>query len=51
MHHLAFHVDDIHQELNRLTALGFEAIGDIKKGADKEINMFSSSKNYLWSSD
>ena len=24
MHHLAFHVDDIHQELSRLKALGFE---------------------------
>ena len=40
MHHLAFHVDDIHQELNRLTALGFEAIGDIKKGADKKLICF-----------
>ena len=33
-------MDDIHQELNRLTALGFEAIGDIKKGADKKLICF-----------
>ena len=30
----------MHQELNRLTALGFEAIGDIKKGADKKLICF-----------
>ena len=40
MHHLAFYVDDINQELNRLTSLGFEAIGEIKKGADKKLICF-----------
>ena len=40
MHHLAFHVDDIHQELSRLKALGFEAIGDVKKGADRKLICF-----------
>lgn len=40
MHHLALHVDDIHQELSRLRALGFEAIGDIKKGADRKLICF-----------
>ena len=40
MHHLAFHVDDIHQELSRLIALGFEPIGDVKKGADQKLICF-----------
>ena len=40
MHHLALHVDDIHQELSRLRALGFEAIGDVKKGADRKLICF-----------
>ena len=40
MHHLALYVDDIHQELSRLTALGFETIGDVKKGADKKLICF-----------
>ena len=40
IHHLAFHVDDIYQELSRLKALGFEAIGDVKKGADQKLICF-----------
>ena len=40
MHHLALHVEDIHAELARLTNLGFEAIGDIKKGADNKLICF-----------
>lgn len=36
IHHLAFHVDDIHEELNRLLGLGFEKVGEIKKGADNK---------------
>ena len=40
IHHLAFHVDDINVELNRLIGLGFEKIGDIKKGADNKLICF-----------
>ena len=40
MHHLAFHVDDIYQELSRLKALGFKTIGDVKKGADRKLICF-----------
>ena len=40
VHHLAFHVDDIYQELSRLKALGFKAIGDVKKGADRKLICF-----------
>ena len=40
MHHLALHVEDIHSELARLTNLGFEAIGDIKHGADNKLICF-----------
>ena len=40
MHHLALYVDDIHQELNRLTALGFETVGEVKKGADQKLICF-----------
>ena len=40
MHHLALHVEDIHEELARLTNLGFEAIGDIKQGADNKLICF-----------
>ena len=40
MHHLALHVEDIHSELTRLTNLGFEAIGDIKQGADNKLICF-----------
>ena len=40
MHHLALHVEDIHSELARLTNLGFEAIEDIKQGADNKLICF-----------
>ena len=40
MHHLALHVDDIHKELGRLKTLGFETIGDVKKGADQKLICF-----------
>ena len=40
IHHLAFHVDDINVELERLLALGFEKVGDIKKGADNKLICF-----------
>jgi methylmalonyl-CoA/ethylmalonyl-CoA epimerase len=40
MHHLALYVDDIHQELSRLTSLGFETIGEVKKGADQKLICF-----------
>ena len=40
IHHLAFHVDDIKDELDRLIGLGFEKIGDIKKGADNKLICF-----------
>ena len=40
MHHLALHVEDIHSELARLTSLGFEAIGNIKQGADNKLICF-----------
>ena len=33
-HHIAFHVDNIHDELDRLTKEGFQQIGEIKPGAD-----------------
>tara|TARA_B100001287_G_scaffold276658_1_gene288495 strand:- start:630 stop:1034 length:405 start_codon:yes stop_codon:yes gene_type:complete len=40
IHHIAFHVDDIDAELNRLIALGFEKIGNVKKGADNKLICF-----------
>ena len=40
MHHIAFYVDDIHLEIDRLTNLGFEAIGEIKQGADNKLICF-----------
>ena len=40
MHHLALHVDNIHSELARLVNLWFEAIGDIKQGADNKLICF-----------
>ena len=40
MHHLALHVEDIHSEVTRLTNLGFEAIGEIKQGADNKLICF-----------
>ena len=40
MHHMAFHVDDIHQELERLRQEGFQQIGEVKKGADNKLICF-----------
>tara|TARA_B110000444_G_C18462313_1_gene420835 strand:+ start:47 stop:442 length:396 start_codon:yes stop_codon:yes gene_type:complete len=40
MHHMAFHVDDIKEELNRLTKEGFQQIGEVKKGADNKLICF-----------
>ena len=40
MHHMAFHVDDIHQELKRLTNEGFQQIGEVKQGADNKLICF-----------
>ena len=36
----AFHVDDIHQELERLTKEGFQQIGEVKEGADNKLICF-----------
>ena len=40
MHHIAFLVEDIKSEIDRLTKLGFEVIGDVKKGADNKLICF-----------
>jgi methylmalonyl-CoA/ethylmalonyl-CoA epimerase len=40
MHHMAFHVDDIKQELKRLSKEGFKQIGEVKKGADNKLICF-----------
>jgi methylmalonyl-CoA/ethylmalonyl-CoA epimerase len=45
MHHLALHVDNIHLELERLTNLGFETIGEVSKGADNKLICFLNPKS------
>ena len=40
IHHIAFHVDNIHDELDRLTKQGFQQIGEIKPGADDKLICF-----------
>ena len=40
IHHIAFHVDNIHDELDRLTKEGFQQIGEIKPGADDKLICF-----------
>lgn len=41
IHHLAFAVDDIHKEIKRLTAEGFELLSETpKKGADNKLVVF-----------
>ena len=45
MHHLALHVEDIHLELERLTNLGFETIGEVSKGADNKLICFLNPKS------
>ncbi len=40
IHHIAYDVEDIVAERNRLIAEGFQAIGDIKHGADHKLVCF-----------
>ena len=40
MHHIAFAVDDIYAEIERLTALGFTPLGVPKPGADNKLICF-----------
>ena len=48
MHHMAFHVDDIHQELKRLTNEGFQQIGEVKQGADNKLICFLHPKTTIF---
>ena len=45
IHHIAFHVDNIHDELDRLTKEGFQQIGEVKKGADNKLICFLPQNN------
>lgn len=40
IHHIAFHVDNIQDELDRLKKEGFQQIGEIKAGADNKLICF-----------
>ena len=40
IHHLAFHVEDIHAEIKRLVIEGFNVLGEVKKGADNKLICF-----------
>ena len=40
IHHLAFHVEDIHAEIKRLVKEGFNVLGEVKKGADNKFICF-----------
>ena len=40
IHHIAFDVDDIHSEMERLKGEGFDVIGDIREGADNKLVCF-----------
>lgn len=41
IHHIAFDVEDIYAEMNRLKAAGFEILNEVpKKGADRKIVVF-----------
>ena len=40
IHHLAFHVEDIHAEIKRLLKEGFNVLGEVKKGADNKLICF-----------
>jgi len=40
IHHIAFHVCNIHDELDRLKKEGFQQIGEIKPGADNKLICF-----------
>ena len=45
IHHIAFHVDDIHEELNRL--IGWFKKREVKKGADNKLICFLHPKTTL----
>lgn len=40
LHHLAFEVDDIKEEVKRLTEAGFTVLGEPKNGADNKLVVF-----------
>jgi len=40
IHHIAFDVDNIHSEMERLKGEGFDVIGDIREGADNKLVCF-----------
>ena len=40
IHHIAFDVDDIQSEMERLKNEGFDIIGDIREGADNKLVCF-----------
>ena len=40
IHHIAFDVDDIQSEMERLKGEGFDVIGDIREGADNKLVCF-----------
>jgi methylmalonyl-CoA/ethylmalonyl-CoA epimerase len=40
IHHIAFDVEDIHSEMERLKKEGFDVIGDIRDGADNKLVCF-----------
>ena len=40
IHHIAFDVDDIQSEMERLKNEGFDVIGDIREGADNKLVCF-----------
>ena len=40
IHHIAFDVDDIQSEIERLKGEGFDVIGDIREGADNKLVCF-----------
>ena len=46
LHHIAFHVDDIHSEMQRLKSEGFVLLNETpKKGADNKLVCFLHPKN------
>jgi len=46
IHHIAFDVDDIHSEIDRLNSEGFVLINEVpKKGADNKLVVFLHPKN------
>jgi len=52
IHHIAFYVDDIENEINRLKQEGFVLLNDLpKKGADNKKVVFFASKVCQWCAD